>query len=620
MKYTQAKPYLPTGGMNPDPAGQLIGDNQASSIINMRSSGTALITRSGSTRLGTNGLASPALAFHTYQTPAGSELYFAFTKNNIYKYNFTTGLWVSCISVAFTSEVSFWSITNFVDLTLGPIIVAAGSNPPLEDLPETDGAQRELRSYTPSTGLFDPLQLNEQLPVVFEKVGTIASTAAQQWFSVAHGTAVGYFSIATLENGVLAYVENAATSYAHFNKTPGGGIFTGGVYNGATFDIFISNANLYGKDLYASYTYKNPTQLKPRFVWNYSNRLVCANFYEPSSTTLPYPTWRIRYGNPGDVSALYTYNYQELITVDTTPITGGEKLGEYLYIFKKDSIHKISYVGGALILSTQCVWTDGTTYGRTIKAIDNIIYYLGKDDVYAFDGNIPETLTMKKADNKIREEIIRGILPTKVRQIHGSYDPYNNEYCIWIPNATIPSRTHPTTCYVYSLKYGTWSKFSSIVEVSATGIGKLTQGASSNAIRYPMLGAASSTYSGYIYIVDSTSTTDFSTNGTDGLAITSTLVTKDFTFDTPMLQDRVQRLEIEAGGTAGGVLQVFWDGTLASLPAYSPGTILLTASILKYNYHPDAVVDQIRFRLTSTTALTLRTLIAYALDCKKTNE
>lgn len=624
MKYNQSKPYIPIGGMNPDPAGQLISDSSASLVLNMRPTGTVLTSRGGSIRLGTNGVTDPILHYHNFKQADGSELYFAFTKNNIFKYNFTSSLWESCLDTGFpiSTDVSFWSTTDFVDLTYGPIVVAAGSNPPLEDLAETDGAARVMKMYNPSTGKFTKLPLKETVQVVFEEVGTIAFTL--NTFTIAHSPAVGYFSLATVEDGVLAYYESIPNLWLgpEMTKVPGASISLAYVNNANTIK-FVPRTTVYtGKKLYATYWYRVDTNIAPRYVATYANRLIYMNTYENNAGVVTkYTPWRIRYGAPGDVGTLNTTDYQELITTDVTPIVGVEKLGEYLYIFKKDSIHKISYIGGSLILATQCVWSEGTIYGRTIVAADNLIYYMGKDDVYVFDGNIPESLTKRKdSDNKIRDEIIARIVPSKANQVFACHNPVDDEYWLWVPSST---ETYPTTCYVYSIKYGTWVKFSTAVEISSTGLGKTTQSSVSTAVKYVMLAGASTyntvAYSGFSYVCVPTTATDFhpTTTGSSGLAITSTLVTKDFVMNDMLMQDRIQRVEFEGKGTS---VTVTWDGAFTSAPAQSSSTIALTSSFARYNYHPDCVVDQVRFQFTSTSSLSLRTMIVYALAFTKTNQ
>lgn len=619
MNWTQSKPYLPTGGMNPDSAGQLLQDTQAILTLNMRSSATALTTRSGCLKLGTNGLNSPALAFHTFKQANGVEIYFAFTASNIYKYNFTTSQWDPCTTESLPGTVSYWSVTDFIDLTMGPIVVAAGSNPPLEDLAESDGATRCIRVYNPATGLFNSLQTQELTQVVGEVLGVISGTNVFQQFTLTHAPAIGYLSVYTLEDGTLAYTNNVDKStiiWNHITSVSGSTLSADTLAGSSIRTLQTSGTRYTGKTLYVNYYYKASATWRPRYVFNFSNRLVGLNFYEPTSTVLPYPTWRIRYGEAGDVAALDTRNYQELITSDTTPIVGGAKLGEYLYIFKKDSIHRVSYIGGSLIFNTQCVWSEGTVYGRTVVPIDNSIYYLGKDDVYEFDGNIPTSLTNKGGvPNKIRDEILSRIVPTKIHKVFGCYDPENDEYWLFVPSST---ETYSATCYVYMRRFGIWTKFTFAQEISAAGLGKTTQGASSNAIRYVMLGAGTGTsIANNCYVCEPSTVTDFAAGIVAGTAITSTLLTKDFTFNDMMMQDRVQRFEFEALGTS---VTVTWDGAFSTTPTSSSSTIALTSTLARYNYHPDAVTEQIRFKLTSTSALTLRTMIAYALAFKKTNQ
>lgn len=102
---------------------------------------------------------------------------------------------------------------------------------------------------------------------------------------------------------------------------------------------------------------------------------------------------RLYYSSSADHTTWSALDYNDIITPGDVGITGMRVLRGRLYVFKRYSVHRVTYLGGTPLLSIAEVrsWM-GTASPRTIQNIDipgegEMIIYLGTDyQLYKFDG------------------------------------------------------------------------------------------------------------------------------------------------------------------------------------------------------------------------------------------
>ena len=544
------------------------------------------------------------------------------------------------------ANVEFWHTTDFIDNSVGSSVIACGSNPPKANDPEDDTASRVMLYYDQANSVWKTLTQYKELAKVDEletgKLGpSIASviTCTDKLADMTAGTDTvvgGTFYIYTLTGGTLATasaVESATvdTNHAGFFLVP---TDTTRIKDGANNYIYKDGTKWsleflddFYKDqqLYVAYIFKTTSTYKPRFVWNFHNRLFMGNTVE-SGTYYP---WRLRWTEVADMTTVISSNYQDLIDNDVTPIVGGDYQAMYLSIFKTGSIVKGQWNGTAFQFDT--AWKDGTYAGRTIQTFQHRQYYLGLDDVYSWDGATKMSITMDQENisTRIRDKIFSVINFDELNNCFGNLYPKYNEYWLWIVKT---GETTPSSVFVYNILRNTWQYF----EFSATNcvgffhqeagntIASLVGNISEQAWTFAgsaLSGTLDSAVLGYTagdcYIIDDSLGTDggyYDATGTwvAGTPISSRLITRDFIFADIPKKERVQDVEFEAYGTSVDV-SCSGDYEIDPLNFTSLQTITLTPAQKSRHYFPDQVCQHIRFCFKASAYIAIRWIIPYAV-------
>jgi hypothetical protein len=622
---------------------------------------------------------NPVLAFHTYKVPNGAEYYYAFTKNNVYKYVHGSASWVSAIDAAVATffagggtpiTVSFWSVTDYIDETLGATIVAAGSNPVSDIAQESDSASRVLLYFDTGTDKnFKILTLSENLDQVDENLGSnVSSTAVLQQIGGGASSILdevkasplqtlypGSFNIGTDALGVVAYSDATAVSitigtvggYNYGTKNcyllqpvdqtrvgSGASMTTGSFISvdGTYLQINWLTTDYAGLALKVSYTYQKSSGIKPRYVRGYYNRLLIAGAYETDETQ--YFPWRVRWGEIGKISLIKYTSYQDLIDTDVSSIMGWEEQGFYLTILKRQCLYKVSHVGGDLVFLFQVAWKHGSPNGRTLQNFNSTQYFLGSDDVYKWDGSALTSITLdtETGNYRVKNAIMGMIQFSNVSTVFSSLDLVNKEYWLWIPG------TSTTTVFVYSMSYNTWTKFEYASKVTCANLGRVettstgtidaavgsfdtyagTMDESAETLdKIQFFG----TSSGTVWVSDEKVNLDFATLAASvytGTVIPSYLITRDFTYNDVYSMDRTQRVELDLYGSS---CTVGWDGNFNLVPTTfkNVNTLTLTPEWLRRYYYPDCVCYQVRFCISSVAFISIRLINIYALATRLSN-
>jgi hypothetical protein len=105
------------------------------------------------------------------------------------------------------------------------------------------------------------------------------------------------------------------------------------------------------------------------------NRWWCSQIFNPTGTWAP------------DVSTQATSG---LLVETAGAITGLKRLNSGIIAYKDKSIYVGQYVGPPVVWQWQCVSTDvGCPSGDAVVAAQSAHYFIGSDDIYAFDGTRP---------------------------------------------------------------------------------------------------------------------------------------------------------------------------------------------------------------------------------------
>jgi len=447
-----SKPYIPNGGLNSDMDSLDIRDNECTDILNLRIYPNRVQTRSGSRELVEDTPSGdPILHYHSYRDADGNKILFGFTEDFVFKFNEGAGGWDDAIAAPLSSTVSFWHTTNFTDLSKGTTVVAAGTTPPNPIEAETDGGSRALLFFNRSSGLFEAVEQKSELRNVIAETLNTGDGVASTYTGTIANTLIepGSVSITTLDTGstLMTVTDDGAGGLigdiaAGTNTVD----YTTGAVD-VTFQAAVKNLEL----ILVAYDWFELVDQKPRFVFNFHNRVVMANEYDDDVNE--YNPWRVRWSLAGNLERSdQGLAFNDLVDSDVSPIAGGNYLQRLLVLVKEESVVLMRFIGGLSVFSFNTEWHEGTFAGDTIARWQNLLFYLGKDDVYVFDG----AQATRIAEHRVRDAIFDILTTDQLRHMFGRIYPRFNEYWLWI---TTDDNTFPTEVFVYNIKLNAWSRF-----------------------------------------------------------------------------------------------------------------------------------------------------------------
>lgn len=504
------------------------------------------------------------------------------------------------------TNVSFWSTTSFVDRTYGATVVAAGSNPPKINDPEDDGSERILLYYDQSTSTFKTLVQRETVRLTAQATGADGG-----------GTNKGPFTFTLGSVPLVPFSVNLLTGGYRLVDT-GAGTFSGdgtGTVNYTTGECVVTFVAGVGT-ISADYMYYATVTKYPRFVSNYASRLVMGSTYEDSTTYYP---WRIAWSDVADITVVRDDAYSDTVDNDISSIQAFSYSGEYLIIYKAETVIKMRHVGGDSVFGFFTVWRYGLFAMRSVIEWNNINFLFGKDDIYMFDGNQFKPL----ATNRVRNRLFDIINRDRLQYCFGSFDEKYKEYWLWVVKS---GEDYPTEVFVYSIPLDAWTYFQfepttcvgayySIAGVTIDElIGTIDQqnwalnsGTLEGTVRNPIMCLEA----GDAYTYDDRLGEDYIVNDV-GTAIAYHLITKDFIYSDLPRKDRTQRVQFEAEGTSVtvGHTSRYVQETSAFM---NKKAITLTPEHTERRYWPDSVYEKIRLSFEGSGYFSLRWIQTFAV-------
>lgn len=317
---------------------------------------------------------------------------------------------------------------------------------------------------------------------------------------------------------------------------------------------------------------------------------------------------RVRWTNTADPDNIDTGNasYNDLSGTDW--IAGAVKFkGDLLGIIKEDSIWICWATGDSDIFDfRRKISGQGCPAPRTIKVINGDIVFLGREDVYIFDGISLNPLGTNPNDpqsTKVRRELVEQINYEQISRAFALIREQEKEYWVFIPT----SGTYPDTAFVYNYELGSWSKFTFNDNITGHGFYQLDSSVAIDDLvgtidaqvwRFDdrSLGASSPNLllgdsSGKVYEYSSLVTEE------DGTVLNKQFETKDFNFTNIGAAMRINRADISYTGFGTDVYYSIDKGSnwnfIKSLDASS------SLSRAKLSFR--TTCDWIRFRFKSNT-------------------
>lgn len=542
------------------------------------------------------------------------------------------------------SDVTFWSTTDFLDVEEGLTVIAAASSPVNPGQEEGDVLKRKLFYYDTDDFIFKPLVTKERVTITNESLGTTAAASTTRtggplgyaplganadanWVSLVGEALVSFY---TLELGLIGTASAVLTGSGATAKYPivpaNQTILKGGANSwiekdGSNWSLQFQSSigDWAGLDIYVEYTYFSTLDFKPRFVAAFHNYLILASTYED----LRYQPWRFRWSQVARKDEFNTLDYQDTTTIDPTPIVALEYQSFYLMLIKHYSIIRVFHVQGEIpqafqdtdvAFNYQTMRQMGTFAGRTIQEYEGLLYFMGHDDAYAFDGNQAFSITRNNQEGyyRVRDDLFKRIDQQQVNNYLGFINQTHKEY--WL-GVVLPGETYPTRWYIYNILLDIWY----IYEYPAvTSIGEYRKEPTSDTIA-DLIGTIgeqrwtfqSASFTGLlrnptlayedgsVRLIDESLTTTggytdpLTDNWITGSEIPCYLITRDFVYDNLHRVDRTTRVKFEATGDSVEVrCSTEYDTEQAAM---DQPQIITMGQRDEYNYDPDYVGRHIRF-------------------------
>lgn len=140
--------------------------------------------------------------------------------------------------------------------------------------------------------------------------------------------------------------------------------------------------------------------------------------------------------------------------------------GEYGVIFQERAIWRMTYAGSPLIFQFDKVEDNrGTQAPGSVVKVGNLIYYLGYDGFYVFDGIRSTPIGAHKVDNTLFAELDQNYL----ERVKGVADP-RKPLIYWAVPVTSNTGGRPNAIYCYNYRNGRFSRIGLSVSIDMENI------------------------------------------------------------------------------------------------------------------------------------------------------
>ncbi|MBK8108674.1 MAG: hypothetical protein IPK42_24820 [Betaproteobacteria bacterium] len=163
------------------------------------------------------------------------------------------------------------------------------------------------------------------------------------------------------------------------------------------------------------------------------HRWWCSQIFNPTGTWAP---------------SVSTQAITGLLVETPGAITALRRLQSEIVAYKAKSIYVARYVGSPVVWQFQCVSTDiGCSSHEAVVAAGTVHYFVGDDDIYAFDGSRPVSI-----GKGIKEWFFARLNRTYISSIRAIHDRVNSRIYWFYPTTSAAL----TSCLVYHYDTQRW--------------------------------------------------------------------------------------------------------------------------------------------------------------------
>jgi hypothetical protein len=202
-------------------------------------------------------------------------------------------------------------------------------------------------------------------------------------------------------------------------------------------------------------------------VISFANHLNVYNTVESGNPCYKRVRWT-KVGLLGHTSTDWTSGtagFVDLMDMEGNLITAAKMGNAGVAIYGENSIHVQEWVGGTDVYRfTKMLTNVGTPCPRGVVANDMIHYFIGRDNIYSYQGG----RDIKAIGDAIKSKYIEDISQANIDYAFIDYVKENDEVRVYIPTGT---DTYPTICYIYKVNDDSWYRLSR----PYTCVGKVTE-------------------------------------------------------------------------------------------------------------------------------------------------
>lgn len=649
------------------------------------SDGEILYTADGEPLLLSNVPDQDIIHYHRYVSPNFKITIFAFCESKIYQYITGTG-WQEVSSGLITTPVTQWSVTSCLDNTLGTTMVAAGSLYIRPNDIMSGGNTRVFLYWDEVTQLFKNLVQRSLFPVVEEELLTGVDTAIalgrldvteagkENYDSSFLSIAPALTNIYTQSTGQLAAIGSVVYSL-NVGKLSLGDPADGvpiNCYKLIPTDVVVDIAEIeYGDSSYVrvdgkevsvkfltndykdqqvlvNYSYYRTVAHKPMCVLAFQDALLIANTFELEAVNT-YRPYRIRWSDQGSIFDTSENSYQDLIDSDISPIlalhthetTYYNTVANYVYAYKMNHIHRGTYNTNynsspdisVPFLSFEVAVSDGIECPRTITPIGKAQIFLGKNDVYIFDGINMQSITLDKEtqNTRIRDMIFADLDIDNLDKNFAVWDQLNKKYMLFVKRWS--DATYPSVCYIFNFFHNQWTRYvypstsAAIYTDFATAVAILDLVGNIEDLSGLIKDLGTRTQKTILFAMTKRTYVQNARGGQDkigflgepGILPSYYLITRDFVGKTLQNQDRCQLVYLEA---KAGEIEISYNADyskdISTFQETSP-SLEFSSKYARNQYDLDVVANNIRFLLKFYNGVEFRWLQVFTVQQEESN-
>lgn len=188
----------------------------------------------------------------------------------------------------------------------------------------------------------------------------------------------------------------------------------------------------------------------------FKNYLIALD-YSDGATRYPHNVYWSHPADPGSVPASWDIAdpTKDAGTIPVSETNGfvvdGLALGSYFVIYKENAIYTMQYSNAPYIFTFKLGSLESGVMSRNcVVEVNNMHIVFGRDDIYAFNGQAPQTLV----NRKWRKEIFAQINDDNYRRAFVMSMPETKEVWFCVPSGS----TQPTIVYIWNWGSNCWSK------------------------------------------------------------------------------------------------------------------------------------------------------------------